>query len=75
MVLLVLLEVLVLQGVLVLQAAQGNINLKVQTVQTVGLHLLVQTITMLLLDILMVVVQEHITTTITRRYIPTVMGT
>jgi hypothetical protein len=75
MVLLVLQEVLVLQGVLVLQAAQGNINLKVQTVQTAPLHLVVQTITMWLLGILMLHIQEHITTTITRRYILTVMGT
>jgi hypothetical protein len=72
LVLQVLLEVLALLGALV---GLGSIKPKAQMVQMAVLHLPAQTIIMWHLGILMEVVQEHITTTITRRYILTVMGT
>ena len=71
----VLQEVLVLQGVLVPQVELENMWLKVRTVETAPLHLLVQTITMWLQDIAMPQLLERITITITQRYILTDMGT
>jgi hypothetical protein len=72
LVLQVLLEVLALLGALV---GLGSIKPKEQTVQTVRLLLVAQTIIMWHQDIPMLHIQEHTTTIITRRYILTVMGT
>jgi hypothetical protein len=75
MVLLALLEALVLREVQVVLEALAHMYPKGQTVQTVLLHLTVQTITMWLQPPLMLHIQEHITTTTIRHDILTNMVT
>ena len=71
MVPLVLLVLLVLLVVLVVLVELENMYPKVQTEQTVRLHLPVQTITMWLQATLMLLIREHIITITTTLHIPT----